>query len=43
MLDQPFVKNDKQSVGGLVKEAAAKLGENVVVRRFVRYELGEEA
>ena len=43
LLDQPFVKNDKQSVGGLVKEAAAKLGENVVVRRFVRYELGEEA
>lgn len=42
LLSQPFVKNDKQSVGELVKEVAAKLGENVVVRRFVRYELGEE-
>ncbi len=42
LLDQAFVKDDKISVGQLVKEAAAKLGENVVVRRFVRYELGEE-
>lgn len=42
LLDQPFVKNDKMSVGQLVVEASAKLGENVVVRRFVRYELGEE-
>ncbi len=42
LLDQPFVKDDKVSVGQLVKEASAKLGENVVVRRFVRYELGEE-
>ena len=41
LLDQPFVKNDKQSVGELVKATAAKLGENVVVRRFVRYGLGE--
>ena len=42
LLDQPFVKNDKQTVGDLVKEVASKVGENVVVRRFVRYELGEE-
>ena len=42
LLDQPFVKNDKQTVGELVKEVASKVGENVVVRRFVRYELGEE-
>ncbi len=42
LLDQPFVKDDQMSVGQLVKEASAKLGENVVVRRFVRYELGEE-
>jgi elongation factor Ts len=42
LLDQPFVKNDKMSVGQLVVEVSAKLGENVVVRRFVRYELGEE-
>ena len=42
LLDQPFVKDDKTSVGQLVKQASAKLGENVVVRRFVRFELGEE-
>ena len=41
LLDQPFVKDDKTSVGQLVKQASAKLGENVVVRRFVRFELGE--
>ncbi len=42
LLDQPFVKDDKVSVGQLITEASAKLGEKVVVRRFVRYELGEE-
>ncbi|MFQ5552093.1 MAG: translation elongation factor Ts [Gemmatimonadales bacterium] len=42
LLEQPFVKDDKKSVGDLVKEAAAKLGENVMVRRFARYELGEQ-
>jgi elongation factor Ts len=42
LLEQPFVKNDKQSVGELVKEVAAKVGENIVVRRFVRFGLGEE-
>ena len=41
LLDQLFVKNDKLSIGQLVKEASGKLGENLVVRRFVRYELGE--
>jgi elongation factor Ts len=39
--DQPFVKNPDISVGEYVKEHIAKLGENIVVRRFVRYELGE--
>ena len=41
LLDQPFVKNPDQSVGDLVKEANAILGENVVVRRFSRLQLGE--
>ncbi|MDH5804471.1 MAG: elongation factor Ts, partial [Gemmatimonadota bacterium] len=41
LLDQPFVKNDKQSVGDLIKEVSAKVGENVVVKRFVRFELGQ--
>lgn len=42
LLEQPYVKDDKKTVGDLVKEVSGKLGENVVVRRFVRYELGAE-
>lgn len=42
LLDQPFVKDDKKSVGELVKEVSGKVGENIVVRRVLRYELGEE-
>jgi len=42
LLEQPYVKNPDQTVGDLVKEIVAKLGENITVRRFVRYELGEE-
>jgi len=41
LLDQPFVKNPDQTVGELVKDHAARLGENVVVRRFSRIALGE--
>lgn len=41
LLDQPFVKNPDQSVGEYVKEHIAKLGENIVVRRFSRIALGE--
>jgi elongation factor Ts len=40
LLEQPFVKDDKRTVGDLVKELAAQTGENVRVRRFVRFELG---
>lgn len=43
LLDQPFVKNPDQTVGELVKEHNAKLGENIVVRRFSRMALGEVA
>jgi elongation factor Ts len=41
LLDQPFVKNPDQTVGEYVKEHIAKLGENIVVRRFSRMALGE--
>ncbi len=41
LLRQPYVKDDKKTVGDLVTEVSAKVGENIVVRRFVRYELGE--
>ena len=41
LLDQLFVKNPDQTVGDYVKEHNAKLGENIVVRRFSRMVLGE--
>lgn len=43
LLDQPFIKNPDQTVGDLVKEHNAKLGENILVRRFNRIALGEVA
>lgn len=42
LLEQAFVRDDKKTVSDLVTEVSGKVGENVVVRRFVRYELGEE-
>jgi elongation factor Ts len=41
LLEQPFIKNPDQTVGDLVKEHTARLGENIRVRRFVRFERGE--
>lgn len=41
LLEQPFVKNPDITVDDLVKEHAAKLGENIVIRRFERMALGE--
>ena len=40
LLDQPYWKDDSKTVGDLVKETAAQLGENVVVRRVARFEIG---
>ena len=41
LLYQPWVREPKKTIGELVKEVAAKTGENIKVRRFVRYQLGE--
>jgi elongation factor Ts len=41
LLDQPFIKNPDQTVGEYVKEHNARLGENIIVRRFARIALGE--
>lgn len=41
LMDQKFIKNPDQTVGQLLQELIAKIGENIVIRRFVRYELGE--
>jgi elongation factor Ts len=43
LLSQPFIKNPDQTVGDLVKEANAQLGENILVRKFSRMQLGELA
>jgi len=43
LLDQPYVKDDSKKVGELVKETVGKLGENIVLRRFTRFVLGETA
>ena len=41
LLEQPFVKNPDQTVGEMIAERVATIGENIQVRRFVRYKLGE--
>ncbi|MEW6173137.1 MAG: translation elongation factor Ts, partial [Bacillota bacterium] len=41
LLDQPFIKNPDTTVQNLIHEVVARVGENIVIRRFVRYELGE--
>jgi elongation factor Ts len=41
LLEQPFVKDPKTTVGDLLKSIVAKLGENLSVTRFVRFEIGE--
>jgi elongation factor Ts len=41
ILEQPFVKDEDKTVQDLINSAIAKLGENIVLRRFVRYALGE--
>ncbi len=41
LLEQAFIKNPDTSVGQLVQETAAKVGENIQVRRFARFQLGQ--
>jgi elongation factor Ts len=43
LLEQPFVKDGKLTIGQLVQEKIAVIKENIVVRRFVRFKVGEEA
>ncbi len=42
LLDQPFVKDEDKSISELLTETIAKVGENIIIRRFACYELGEE-
>ena len=41
LLDQPFIKESDRTVADVVREAVVRLGENVTVRRFTRFQLGE--
>jgi elongation factor Ts len=41
LLDQPFVKDPNKTIEQLQQELVAKIGENIKIRRFVRFELGE--
>jgi elongation factor Ts len=41
LLEQPFIKDNDKTVKQLVNEKIAKIGENINIRRFVRFELGE--
>ena len=43
LLEQPFVKDPDKTVEDLVKEKIAKIGENIQVARFVRFQLGSGA
>jgi len=43
LVDQPYVRDDQKTVADVIKEEMARLGENIAVRRFVRYQLGDEA
>jgi elongation factor Ts len=42
LLEQPFIKDDKKTINDVVKGKIAELGENIIIRRFVRYATGED-
>ena len=41
LLEQPFIKDPDKTIHTLLKEKISTIGENISIRRFVRYELGE--
>jgi len=41
LLEQPFIRDPSKTIEQLVKEAVARTGENVIVRRFSRFQIGE--
>ena len=42
LIYQPWIREPKKSIADLIKETSAKVGENIQVRRFTRYQMGEE-
>ncbi len=43
LVEQPFIKDDSTTIGALITKAIADLGENITVRRFARFAIGEGA
>lgn len=43
LMEQPFVKDQDKKIKELLKEKIAKIGENIVIHRFERFEIGEES
>jgi elongation factor Ts len=43
LMEQSFVRDEEKTIQELITDAIAKLGENIIMRRFVRYQLGETA
>ena len=43
LLDQPFIRDQKVTIKDLLGALVAKIGENIVIRRFTRYQLGEKS
>jgi elongation factor Ts len=41
LMEQPFIKEEDLTVEDLIKNAVARIGENIVLRRFVRYQIGD--
>jgi elongation factor Ts len=41
LLEQPFIKDDSKTIGDLIQQAIAELGENIAVSRFARFAIGE--
>jgi len=42
LMEQTYIKDDKLTINDVINELIAKLGENISIRRFIRYQLGEE-
>ena len=42
LMEQSFVKDEDKTIESLINDAIAKLGENIILRRFVRYEVGKD-
>ncbi len=42
LLEQTFIKDQEKKISDLITESISKLGENITIRRFIRYAIGED-